>query len=191
MPQGPRACRPKALSLRLPRVLLDNAMRGHLRSGIQHFPCSHLTHCSQAPRLSQRSHPDSRPRPGGLNGRRERSQEPACWGHGFPCSSQAPGHPRPRGGSTVCPGCFPSRQNTVHRQGQAPRTQRPGRAPITQAGPGLDQRADADPSGRENEPQWGQLVGSTKAPWCLIFRSRVHVSEGQDKKGGFTLTQSR
>lgn len=115
---------------------------------------------------------------------------PACWGHGFPCSSQPPGHPRPRGGSTVCPGCFPSRQNTLHRQGQAPRTQRPRRAPITQAGPGLDQRADADPSGRENEPQWGQLVGSTKAPRCLIFRSRVHVSEGQDKKGGFILTQS-
>lgn len=71
------------------------------------------------------------------------------------------------------------------------RTQRPRRAPITQARPGLDQRADADPSGRENEPQWGQLVDSTKAPRCLIFRSRVHVSEGQDKKGGFMLTQSR
>lgn len=38
---------------------------------------------------------------------------------------------------------------------RAPRTQRPRQAPIMQAGPGLDQRADADPSGRENEPQWG------------------------------------
>lgn len=117
-PQGPRACHPKALSLRLPRALLDNAVRGHLRSGIQHSPRSHPTHCSQAPRLSQQSHPDNRPRPGGLSGRRGRSQEPACRGHGLPCSLQPPGHPRPRGGSTVRPRCLPSRQNTPRRQGQ-------------------------------------------------------------------------